>query len=91
MSKEVESRFSRLVDRIEQHFELDDEEAKFVRHEFNFLVEAAKRQRSSDWLHTAISVTTTIAVTLALAPEKTKQYWHFVKELLAGFISLIGN
>jgi hypothetical protein len=89
-AEEIAEKIEILAEKIEQQFQLTSEQDKFVRNRLNYLAEAAKRQRSSDWVHTSIGVFVTIAMSLALAPERAKELWLLFKVILGGFIHLIG-
>ena len=88
--EDISDRLSLLADRIEDQFKLTSEQDQFVRHKLNYLKEAAKRQRSADWVHTSIGVFITIAVGLAFAPDKAKELWQLFQNIFGGIIHLIG-
>jgi hypothetical protein len=77
-TEKIAGELSLLADRIKQQFELDAEHGKFVRDKLSYLSEAAKRQRSVDWVHTLIGVSVTIVVGLGLAPDKATELWQLI-------------
>jgi hypothetical protein len=87
---EISDKLHLLASKIEQQFELTDQQNKFVRSKLNYLAEAAKRQGRLDWVHTFIGVFVTIGITLAIAPTEASKLWQLVKSLLGQFIHLIG-
>lgn len=89
-AEKISEKLSLLADKIEEQFKLTDEQNKFVRGKLNYLAEAVKRQRSIDFVYTVIGVSVTIATALALAPDKAKGLWELMKNLMGGFIHLIG-
>ena len=88
-AEKISEQLSSLADKIEKKFELTNEQNQFVRSKLNYLAEAAKRQRSMDWAHTLIGVSVTIAMGLALAPDRAKELWELMRSL-GEFIHLIG-
>jgi hypothetical protein len=78
----------KLQAQIEKHFNLRGEQLSFVKREIDYLKDAAKRQGRKDWMHTAIGVIITIAVGLALSPEKTKLLWDLLKSCFANLLQL---
>jgi hypothetical protein len=78
----------KLQTQIEKNFNLQGEQLSFVKREIDYLKDAAKRQGRKDWMHTAIGVIITIAVGLALSPEKTKLLWDLLKSCFVGLLQL---
>jgi hypothetical protein len=78
----------KLQAQIEENFKLQGDQLAFVKREIEYLKETVKRQGRKDWMHTAIGVIMTIAVGLALSPEKTKLLWDLLKSCFAGLLSL---
>jgi len=89
-AEKISEKLSLLADKIEEHFELKDGQNQFVRAKLNYLAEAVKRQRSVDFVYTVIGVSVTIAMGLALAPDRAKEFWELMRSLMGGFIHLIG-
>jgi len=90
-AEEIASQLKVLASKIDDQLKLDAEQSQFVHGKLDYLAEAAKRQRSTDWVHTSIGVCVTIAVSLALAPDKAQQLWQLMKGLLGPFIHLLGS
>lgn len=88
-AEKISEKLSLLADKIEEQFELTNEQNQFVRRKLDYLADATKRQRSVDWAHTLIGVSVTIAVGLSLAPDKAKELWELLKTI-GEFIHLIG-
>jgi len=82
------SGLDRIQDEIESGFSLQEEELAFVERQIEYLKDGAKRQGRKDWVHTSIGVVATIAVGLALSPEKTKLLWQFFRSCVAGLLQL---
>ena len=69
----------KLEIQIEKNFSLQGDQSTFISKQIDYLKEAAKRQGRKDWMHTSIGVMITIAMGLALSPDKTKILWDLVK------------
>jgi len=78
----------KLQAQIEKNFNLHGDQLAFVKREIDYLKDAAKRQGRKDWMHTSIGVIMTIAVGLALSPEKTKLLWDLLKSCFGGILQL---
>jgi hypothetical protein len=52
----IGERLLQLAERIEQELRLSEKEATLVRGRLGYLAEAARRQKSRDWLYTALGV-----------------------------------
>ena len=89
-AEKIVEKLSLLADRIEQQFQLSVEHKEFVRSKLNYLAEAARWQRSVDWVYTLIGVSVTIALGLGLAPDQASELWRLIKSVLSPFIHLIG-
>lgn len=89
-AEEIANKLQELADKIDEQFDLDTEQNQFVRSKLDYLAEAAKRQRSMDWVHTSIGVCVTIAMSLTLAPDKAGELWQLMKSLVGPFLHLIG-
>ncbi|HUU20400.1 MAG TPA: hypothetical protein VMW72_24845 [Sedimentisphaerales bacterium] len=88
---EIANKLKQLADKIKEQFELTDEQNQFVHNKLNYLADAAKRQRSIDWVHTSIGVIVTMSMGLALAPDQAKRLWELMRSIVGGFIHLIGS
>ncbi|GMQ91375.1 MAG: hypothetical protein BMS9Abin11_0683 [Gammaproteobacteria bacterium] len=73
---------------LEQYTKTNQEQADFVNHQLDYLIEAVKRQGKRDWLHTSIGVIMTITTALALAPDEAKNIWNILKTALGGILQL---
>jgi hypothetical protein len=69
---------------------LSQDQFKLIDERLEYLEESAKRQNKRDWAHTAIGVTFTIAIGLALAPEQASKLLALTSEFLRTlFIKLL--
>ena len=89
-AEEITDKLKLLAERVEQRFQLTGDQNQFVRDKLSYLADAAKRQRSADWIHTSIGVLVTIMMGLALAPDEARELLLLTKNLLGRFIHLIG-
>lgn len=88
-AEKIIEKLSLLADKIEEQFELTNEQNQFVRGKLKYLADAVKRQKSVDFVYNVIGVSVTIAIGLTLAPERAKELWELMKSLMSGFIHLI--
>ena len=70
---------TRLGQRVGQELRLDGEAVSLVRSKFAYLAEAARRQRSGDWVYTALGVCATTAMSLSLSPDGAVALWRFIE------------
>lgn len=78
----------RLQTQIEKNFNLQGEQLSFVETQIEYLKDGVKRQGRKDWVHTSIGVIASIAVGLALSPEKAKLLWELLKSCFAVVLPL---
>lgn len=89
--EKIEAKLQLLAEKIEQQFELDEEQKQFVRSKLNYLADAAKRQPLRDWQNIAASVFLSIALNLVLEPEKAQQLKQLIKSIIEPFLRLLGS
>jgi len=58
------------------------EQLNLIEERLHYLQESAKRQNKKDWAHTAIGITVTIAVGLALSPDQAHRLFSLTSEFL---------
>jgi hypothetical protein len=90
-AEQVADKLHQLADKIEELFQLTAAQNQFVRSKLNYLAEAAKRQRSADWVHTSIGVFVAIAMGLSLEPDRAKELWQLIENIVGPFIHLLGS
>ena len=78
----------RVGDALVKELVLDNPEAALVRSKLAYLAEAAKRQRSRDWVYTALGAYVTIAVTLAIPEAALAALWKMFQAEVGGFLHL---
>ena len=79
---------TRLGQRVGQELKLDGEAVALVRGKFTYLAEAARRQRSQDWVYTAPGVCATTAMSLALPQEGAAALWGLVRSEVGRIVHL---
>jgi len=79
---------ARLADRMEKDLRLSPPQATLVRSRLGYLAEAARRQKSRDWLYTALGVCATIAVALSLDGDGARLLWQQVGSQLGNVIRM---
>jgi hypothetical protein len=57
-------------------------QVQLIDEKLRYLEQAARRQSKQDWAHTAIGVTFTIAIGLAMAPEQAQKLFSLTSEFL---------
>ena len=70
---------TRLGERIGQELKLDGEAVTLVRGKFAYLAEAARRQRSRDWVYMALGVCATVAMSLSLSADGAAALWGLMQ------------
>jgi hypothetical protein len=78
----------RVGDMIVRELVLDDEKAALVRSRLGYLAEAAQRQRSRDWAHTALGVYVTLGVTLGIPETTLPALWEMFRSEVCQFVHL---
>jgi len=84
----INERVSILADKMEEQFGLPPEQIEFVRSKLGYLAEAAKRQRSADWVYTSLGVAVAIAMGLDMAQNRAEALWKLMESELGEFIHL---
>ncbi len=81
----------RLAAAVVRELKLGVDESTLVRSKLQYLGEAARRQRSIDWVHTAIGVCASIAMAIYLPKDKTPDLWRLFQSELGWIIQLTGS
>jgi len=79
----------RLADNAAQKLSLSEEQATLVRAKLAYLAEAARRERSHDWVYTAMGVWASMAVALSLTEGQAAILWGTIKSELGPFARLL--
>lgn len=79
----------RLGDSLTQDLALNAEQSLLVRARLDTLGEAARRQRSRDWMYMVLGVCTTMAMSLSLTQERTAILWEAVRNEMGPFVRLL--
>ncbi len=88
-SEEIAAALARLADRIVKEYPAEEAQAATIRGRLDYLAEAARRQRSRDWMYALLGVCTTTASTLALRHEEAGRLWTLFGEELGAFARLL--
>jgi hypothetical protein len=70
---------TRLGLRVGQELKLDGEAVALVRGKFAYLAEAARREKSQDWVYTALGVCASTAMSLAVPRESAAALWQLIR------------
>jgi hypothetical protein len=79
---------ARLGEKLTRDLGLSTDPARVVQAKLEYLAEAARRERSRDWMYLVLGVCTATAVTLALDEERTALLWETVRSELGAFVRL---
>jgi hypothetical protein len=77
---------ARLAARIQKELSPSERGMALVHAKLEYLAEAAKRQRSRDWVYTALGVCVTVAMGLSQPPERAGALWQLMKGEIGQFI-----
>jgi hypothetical protein len=78
----------RVGDMIVRELALDEEKAALVRSKLAYLAEAAQRQKSQDWVYTALGVYVTLGATFALPEATLAVLWDLFRSEVCQFVHL---
>lgn len=91
--QQIKEKLLELQEYILSTHELTEEQSRFVRSRLKYLTEAAERQGYTDWIHTAIGVLFSFAITLAFSSADARDLFRVAARLLSfifeGSIKLI--
>lgn len=87
-AEHIAQRLRSLAERIEKEFQPGSNEASLVRAKLDYLAQAARRQRSQDWLYTAIGVCVTTAMLLSIDDGRVRLLWEDIGGQLGSVIHL---
>jgi hypothetical protein len=79
---------SRLADGLVRDLKLDEAGAAAVRAKLEYLAQAARRERSLDWVYTALGVCASLGAALALPESMTPALWEAFQKELGQYIHL---
>jgi hypothetical protein len=85
-AEQISGGLVRLARRVEKELTLDNQGVELVRIKLNYLADAAKRQRSRDWVYEAVGVCVTTAMGLSQPPERAGVLWQLMKAEIGQFI-----
>jgi hypothetical protein len=78
-----------LGDGAARALSLGDEQAALLRARLAYLADAARRERSRDWVHTVLGVWVSTAAALALTEEQAAALWGMLRCDLGSFVNLL--
>lgn len=82
--QQIADSLKKIAQYLETNLRLDAKQKALVNEKLDYLIEGSKRQGKRDWINQAIGVVFTIAVDLALDPEKAKTLWNILKTAISG-------
>jgi hypothetical protein len=84
----IAAALARVGDMIVRELVLDDERAALVRSKLAYLAEAAQRQKSLDWAHTALGVYVTLGATLGIPEATLAALWEMFRSEVCQFVHM---
>ncbi len=88
-AEQIGQALRRLADDIAREFILDTGQASLVGARLGYLADAARRERSRDWIYTTMGVWSSLAVALGLTQEQAARLWQMLKCDLGSFVNLL--
>jgi hypothetical protein len=88
-AEQIQQALVRLAERATQTFSLSSSQTAVVRARLEVMADAARRERSRDWVYTVIGVWTSTAAALALTEEQATTLWGMLKCELGSFVNLL--
>jgi hypothetical protein len=85
---QIEQGLLRLGDAIARELALSEQDRAIVRARMDYLADAARRERSRDWLYTALGVFTALAATLAVPETTLTAFWQLFQAEVGQFVHL---
>lgn len=79
-----------LKTEIKNNFGISQQQEQLVNLKLDYLIDASKRQRRTDWTLASIGVFVTIFIGLAMAPEQAKKLWELFQRAVSPFLHLVG-
>ncbi len=87
-AEQIVQALARVADGAERQLKLTADEVAMVCAKLNYLADAAKRQKSRDWVYTALGMFATIAAALALPEATAAALWRLFQTETGPFIHL---
>lgn len=88
-AEQIGRALTRLADLLTRDGSLNTEQSLLVRARLEGLAEAARRQRSRDWMYMLFGVCATMGMSLSLTQERTAMLWETVRSELGEFARLL--
>jgi hypothetical protein len=79
---------ARLGERIGRELKLDGESLSLVQAKLAYLAAAARRQRSRDWMYTALGACATAAMSLSLSRDGAAAMWELLRDEVGRIVHL---
>jgi hypothetical protein len=89
-AEQIGQALARLGDTIARELALADGQSLPVRAKLTYLADAARRERSRDWIYMTLGAWSSLVTSLSLSDEQAGRLWEAARSELGGFISLLG-
>lgn len=87
--EQITSGINQMRAYIQSYGLANNEQMELVNEKFDYLLEAAKRQGRTDWVHTCVGILVSVSASCALAPEQTKTIWGILKNAITGVVKFL--
>ncbi len=87
-AERIEQTLGRLAGQIERQFQLDPDRMTLVRHRLVYLADAARREKSRDWVYTSMGVCAATAMALSLPQDKASDLWKLLGDEVGRLVHL---
>lgn len=87
-AEQIGRALAKLADDATRELGLNTEQSLLVRARLDILAEAARRQRSRDWMYMVLGASAAIAMALSLTQEQTTTFWRILRDQAGPFVRL---
>lgn len=74
---------------IETNYSPTQQQLNTINHKLDLLLDETKKQGREAWIHTAIGITASVILTLALPPEQAQLLWQYITSKFSEAVSII--
>ncbi len=88
-AEQIGQALRRLAGSAAERLSLVEDQAALVRAKLEYLADAARRERSRDWVYTVMGAWGATAVALTLTVEQAATLWQMLRSELGSFVNLL--
>lgn len=89
--EDIEDRVVRFFEAIKKQYDLTQEEIKLLNHKQESVLNAAKSQKSQDWMYLVVGVFMTIVMGIPSIQQDMETFKRLIEEFFGGIIHLLGQ